>query len=231
MRPIFLAILMLAATLAAPLRAQERVLVVVEMFTSQGCSACVSAEAMLHDLVDDPDILPLSLHVDYWDYLGWRDVFADPAFTARQHGYAAAGHQSTVYTPQIIVNGTDRLLGTRPMQIAERIAAHRAAGLPVVLRVTRQGAQVLIEAEPRTRGNYVVQLVRYLPEAVTQIDRGENAGRTIHHVNIVTDWRPLARWDGAGPIRLRAEAAGEQPVAVLIQHAGHGAIVGAAVAR
>ena len=232
MRRLLPALALIFTAIAGGVRAEEgRVLVVVELFTSQGCSSCIEAEEMLHDLAGHDDILPLAMHVDYWDYLGWRDVFASPSFTARQHGYAAAAQASTVYTPQVVVNGSDRVMGTRPMKVAESIAAHRSAGLPVAVMLVRNGEGMTVRAEAPGAGSYLVQLVRFLPEAVTEIERGENAGRTIHHANVVTSLRMLARWDGVAPMDLDVPVEGEEPVAVLVQRAGHGAIIGAAVLR
>jgi hypothetical protein len=104
--------------------------VVVELFTSQGCSACPPADMMMADLAARDDVIALSLHVDYWNYLGWEDTFSQAVFTERQYGYGRAAGSTVVYTPQIIVGGQDRVMGARAMELADRIAAHRAAARP-----------------------------------------------------------------------------------------------------
>uniref|UniRef100_UPI002FDA0931 DUF1223 domain-containing protein n=1 Tax=Pontibaca methylaminivorans TaxID=515897 RepID=UPI002FDA0931 len=100
--------------------------VVVELFTSQGYPSCPPADAMLAELAGREDVLPLALHVDYWDYMGWKDTFASPENTARQRGYAAAGERKMVYTPQMVINGADHLVGTRFRDISALIDRHKA---------------------------------------------------------------------------------------------------------
>lgn len=206
--------------------------VVVELFTSQGCSSCPPADAFLADMAERDDVIALALHVDYWDYIGWKDSFAQPAFTKRQKGYAyAAGHHS-VYTPQMIVGGVDHVMGTRPMAVIDLIRAHAEAPREVSLDLERAvGAKVSIELEALAPvGVAQVHLVRYRPRATVKITRGENAGRTLDYSNIVTQWTVLARWDGQTPLRLLADAPGQQPVVVLVQDAGDGDDQGAVLA-
>lgn len=206
--------------------------VVVELFTSQGCSSCPPADAMLHDLAKRDDVIALALHVDYWDYIGWKDTFADPAFTRRQHGYARANNATTVYTPQMVIGGTDFVVGAKPMDVVEAIRAHQAVGSPVEVEIQPYGERLRIsaEAEGPVRGPLVVQLVAVDPEETVSITRGENAGKTISYANIVTDWAVIGEWDGKG----RFEASvprGSGTVAVLVQEAAFGRILGAAQLR
>lgn len=204
--------------------------VVVELYTSQGCSACPPADEFLAELAGRDDVLPLALHVDYWDYLGWQDAFAQPAFTQRQKRYAKAAGAKMIYTPQIIVGGTDRVKGLRPDEIAARIATHSAQPARVSLRVSRNGGQVVIEAlaEPPLESGAVVQMIRFDPEQTVQIERGENAGRAVVYRNIVTDWTAVAEWPGLAPLRLELAAEGAAPVAVIVQEPGPGAVLAAA---
>ena len=206
--------------------------VVVELFTSQGCSSCPPADALLATLARRDDVLPLALHVDYWDYIGWADSFANPAHTVRQKAYAHVARARTIYTPQMVVGGVDHLIGTRAMELGELIEAHGARPSPVVLHVARGSARLTIRAEARgpLPGVVVVQLVRFRPEATVEIARGENAGRTITYTNIVTDWREIGRWSGAAPLELAADAPGPDRAAVIVQEEGPGAILAAAVA-
>ena len=211
-------------------RAQEAP-IVVELYTSQGCSSCPPADDLLAKLANYPDVLPLALHVDYWDYIGWKDTFGSPRFTRRQQAYAAASGHRTIYTPQMIIGGEDHVIGYVPMDVAEAIERHRQTALPIRLDVRRKGAIVTITAEPHdsVEGVYVVQMVRYLPEAEVSIERGENQGRTITYVNVVTDWSVIATWDGETALNVSAETPGDDNVAVILQEEGPGRIITAAI--
>lgn len=208
-------------------------LVVIELFTSQGCSSCPPADALLTELTARDDVLPLALHVDYWDYIGWADSFASTAFTARQKAYARAAGRRTIYTPQMVVSGTHQLVGTRAMELGELIEAHSARPETVTLRLERAGGKVQIraEAEAPLARPVLIQLVRYEPEQTVEILRGENEGRTVTYSNIVTDWQVVGRWAGDAPLSLTADAPGSNPAAVILQEDRPGAVVAAAVAR
>jgi hypothetical protein len=210
---------------------QER-LVVVELFTSQGCAACPPADALLGELATRDDVLPLALHVDYWDYIGWADTFATPAFTERQRRYGQAAGTTMVYTPQMIIGGQDHVAGTRPMAVARLIEAHRDAGpAPVAIEIRTDG-DVLVVALTTTlappRPAMVVQLVHYSPEEEVHIARGERAGTVGHHFNVVASWQVVATWDGAAPFSTEIPAHREHPSAIIVQEAGHGPILAAA---
>lgn len=205
--------------------------VVVELYTSQGCSSCPPADEMLRDLAKRDDVIALALHVDYWDYIGWKDIFASPAFTARQHAYARAANATSVYTPQMIINGVEQVVGSRPMQVMDALLVQKEAGNLFDVTLTRRDGAVLITAEPGQGGNYAVQLVRYLPEKTVDIRRGENAGRNLTYANIVTSWDVVAEWDGRSPLALEADAEGDNPIVVILQQSTDGPIVGAAVLR
>jgi len=228
---LFFALLTFVVYLQAPLARAENGPVVVELFTSQGCSSCPPADAMLQDLAARGDVIALALHVDYWDYIGWKDSFAHAAFTQRQHGYARAVGANTVYTPQMVFNGTDHVVGSRAMQVMDALQAHMARGQVFDVSLTRAGDQVSIQAGAGPSGDYAVQLVRYLPQATVDIRRGENAGRTLTYANIVTAWDAIASWDGRTPLNLTATVGGSDAIVVLVQQSGHGAILGAAQLR
>lgn len=230
MRLFFMALSLLGVFATAPVQAQNGP-VVIELYTSQGCSACPPADAMLSELAKRDDVIALALHVDYWDYIGWKDVFATPAFSDRQHAYAEAAHVAAVYTPQMVFNGQDHVVGSRTMQVMNRLQAQLAKGLPVKLGMTRQDSRVLITAPPGPPGDYVVQLVRYTPQQAVAIGRGENAGNEYVYTNIVTSWSVIGRWDGLTALAVEAPAAGPDPVVAIIQKAGHGRIVAAAELR
>ena len=204
--------------------------VVVELYTSQGCSSCPPADEFLAMMASDPRILPLALHVDYWDYIGWEDKFAHPKFTDRQRAYAKAVGSRTIYTPQLIIGGADRIEGFAPEETAERLRAHMQAGTPVRLTVTREGDKLIIraEADPPLTEPVRVQLVRYLPEETVTIERGENAGKTITYRNIVTSWEGVGDWGGQEPLEVVAPYPGDEPGAVIVQTKGPAAILAAA---
>jgi len=218
--------LWLAAT--APVAAEQ--VVVIELYTSQGCSSCPPADEFVAMLASDPRILPLALHVDYWDYIGWADRFAQAKFTDRQRAYAKAVGSRTIYTPQLIIGGQDRIEGFAPDQTAERLRAHLAAGTTIQLTVTRDGNQLVIraEADPPLDGPVRVQLVRYTPEETVEIARGENAGKVITYHNIVTSWESLGDWEGQAPLELTAPIDGADPAAIILQAHGPSAILAAA---
>ncbi|WP_294608150.1 DUF1223 domain-containing protein [Roseovarius sp.] len=204
--------------------------VVVELFTSQGCSSCPPADAFMEQLAARSDVIALSLHVDYWDYIGWVDAFAKPEHTARQRGYAKAGARKMVYTPQMIIDGKDHVVGNRPRDITELIEKHRAGPDDIALTVTRDGTVLRISAKAGKPHEMplLVQLLRYRPEATVAIERGENAGKTLHYSNIVTEMTRLAVWDSAEPLNIDTTITGDQPLVVLLQYPDFGAIEAAA---
>ncbi|MWB77295.1 DUF1223 domain-containing protein [Pseudooceanicola sp. 216_PA32_1] len=215
-------------------QAEDRGPIVVELYTSQGCSSCPPADAFLSTLAARDDVIALALHVDYWDYIGWKDEFGSPAFSHRQKNYARFAGRRSVYTPQMVIQGQDDVVGTHPMDVADLILKHRDTEPGVALALQRAGnGRIQIDARAlRTfSGPLVVQIVRYLPSASVEILRGENAGRTVAYSNIVTEWKPLAEWDTSKPLKIAADVPGEQPVVVLIQQKGPGAIEAAARLR
>jgi hypothetical protein len=207
--------------------------VVVELFTSQGCVACPPADALMARLADRPGVIALSLHVDIWDYLGWVDRFADPAFTDRQKAYARAEGSRSIYTPQMIVAGTHRVNGSRGMELADLLQAEAQLPRQVHLEVERKGdmLEVRVAADPPLARSLNVDLVRYTPRATVQIGAGENAGRTVTHHNIVTLWETLGLWDGNGPVAFHVRIDGADPIVVIVQEPGPGAILAASRTR
>jgi len=203
---------------------------VVELYTSQGCSACPVADAYLRQLAGDPDVIALALHVDYWDYIGWADRFAQPFFTARQKAYAHHVGSNAIYTPQMIVGGRDHLVGSDPEQVERAIRRDQQMLRAVQLHLTRQGDQLVIKAEasPPLNAPVQVQLVRYHPLASVHIEYGENAGLVLDYANVVTAWDSLGPWDGVTPLQLKTTVSGADPVVVILQAKGPGEILAAA---
>ncbi len=224
---LFLALLLIAAPAVS--KAQETP-VVLELFTSQGCSSCPPADALLSELSGRDGVIALALHVDYWDYLGWADSFGKPAYTKRQRGYAKAMRKRSVFTPQMIVQGQDRLIGHDAVNILGSIEAHRNTPAPVRLEVERADGGLTIRLEPLRLdvGASEVHLVKVEPESSVRIEAGENAGHEINYTDIVTDWATVAEWDGREAAELRVEGVAAGPLAVIVQSARHGAIVAAA---
>ena len=233
MRPIVSAACGLWLCAAQGALAQAMPGVVVELYTSQGCSSCPPADAVLADLADQPGVIPLALHVDYWDYIGWQDTFAHAGFTDRQKAYAHAAGERMIYTPQVIVGGGARMVGHEGAQVAAAIEAAQSAGAAVRLTVTRQGAQLLIrvEADPPLTSATTVQLVRYRDSAEVEIENGENAGMRVEYRNIVTSWQRLADWPGQAAFEMTTDAPGDEPAVVIIQRQGPAEILAAAVLK
>ena len=205
--------------------------VVVELYTSQGCSSCPPADAFLATLLNDPGVIPLALHVDYWDYIGWKDSFGNPKFTDRQRAYAHVDGSKTIYTPQMIVGGSDRAVGNDEAKIKQAIRNHQEATSPVSLHLTRTGAKVTIYASSSEvfAQPLRVQLVRYLPQETVEIGRGENAGLTMTYHNIVTAWSTVVKWNGKTDLTVDADVAGPEAVVVIVQEDGPGMIYAAEV--
>lgn len=190
--------------------------VVVELFTSQGCSSCPPADGLLAELAGRPDVLSLSFHVDYWDYLGWQDQFARPEFTARQQAYGRVSGERAIYTPQIVVGGVDTLIDAGPASLEALIDAHAAEAGPVAVSLNRAEGRVTIELWPGTvaTGPVSVDLVRYLPSREVRIGAGENRGRILAYRNIVVSVERLAQWDGRAPLRLTVQPGAGSPQAL-----------------
>lgn len=201
--------------------------VVVELFTSQGCSSCPPAEALLGELARQPNIVALAYHVDYWDDLGWKDRFAIPAAVERQRGYARRLPRSGIFTPHAVVSGDTSLVGSNRSAITQAIAEKRDA-LAIVLSTT--GTELTIALPERWNEPMDINVVSYLSEATTKIGRGENAHRSLREFNIVRSFRRLSRWDGR-PQQLKVSLASlpgdATAVAVLLQRPNQGAIAGA----
>jgi len=173
-------------------QASER-LTVVELFTSQGCSSCPLADAFLGELSMRDDVLALAYHVDYWDYIGWKDVHAKAAYTQRQRAYARAFNLRYVYTPQMIVNGRHQASGNDQGSILHTIEKERIHASKITLE---QDTTSLSLNGPDRMQPCNVMLVRYLKEETTEVRRGENRGRRLTDYNIVTSLKNIGEWSG-----------------------------------
>jgi hypothetical protein len=196
---------------------------VLELFTSQGCSSCPPADQYLGALKRErPDFLVLDFHIDYWDNLGWKDPFSLPASTARQQAYDSL-LGSEVYTPQLVIGGSRQAVGSDQGAVATAIAGayeDRAAVAPVALSLSTQGAGLTVDVAAGS-GSAQLWLVGYDDKHTTAIGRGENGGLTETEVDIVRSIRPIATWRGDA-VHLDVARPAGQRVAVLLQQAdGH----------
>jgi hypothetical protein len=171
---------------------------VIELFTSQGCSSCPPADRLMGELAKDPGLIVLTLPVDYWDYLGWRDTLAQPAFTRRQRAYSAMRGDRKVYTPQAVVNGAQHVVGSDRAQI-EKVAAElrgQADVLSADLVMVRSGSTLAVRCPAMSAGGPAhLWALPFVRERSVQIGRGENIGRSMTYVNIV---RSVSRFGECG---------------------------------
>jgi hypothetical protein len=216
---------------AAPGRAADnRPPVVVELFTSQGCSSCPPADAFLGELAQRKDVIALAYHVDYWDYIGWKDRYASPAWTNRQKGYASSLELRSLYTPQMVIDGRADAVGSDRSNVNYLI--ERAASLPKLeLTLDSTGGKYLLHLpEARFNKPATIWLAIYDPEQHTQVSRGENAGSTLSEYNIVRELRKVASWDGTATIldlSLEDVMGKGKACAVLVQGGDQGPILAA----
>ncbi|WP_262031834.1 DUF1223 domain-containing protein [Microvirga sp. Mcv34] len=174
---------------------------VLELFVSQGCPACRPANQLAAELIQDPSLIVLSLPVNYWDYLGWKDTLAVPLFTARQKGYASARNNRRVYTPQMVVNGLVSCVGSSRDEVMKSIE-HAAAGrdsLPVPIAVREENGLIIVDIGPGA-GEGGAWLLPVRKRSQVTVYRGENAGRTETYTNVVRGLYPLGAWSGS-PVR------------------------------
>ncbi|MEM9138330.1 MAG: DUF1223 domain-containing protein [Pseudomonadota bacterium] len=187
----------LVALLSPVLSMAEEDVVLVELYTSQGCSSCPPADRNLADLKSLEGVLPLSLHVDYWDYLGWRDTFGRRKHTERQFAYRDLMGARVVYTPQMIVHGTRDVPGYRPGEIKSAIAEIAAQDSRARIAISEEGGilRATISA-PADDGPCTIYVAKFTNEATVTIERGENKGRSITYHNVVDEIMLVGPWRG-----------------------------------
>ena len=209
--------------------------VVVELFTSEGCNSCPPADAYLAELARRPDVLALGFHVDTWDYLGWTDRFAKPEFSRRQRAYAQALGVAMVYTPEAVVAGANDVVGSDRAGLDGLIEKAATDGLDIGLAWTANGSLEVSLPDFPYQGSATVWFVRYDQRGSSVVTAGENAGRTLEHVNVVRELKAVGMWNGtAMTVILPAEAVhpetdvdGTYGCAVIVQPEGLGPILGA----
>jgi hypothetical protein len=205
---------------------------VVELYTSQGCSSCPPADALLGELTHQPNVLALAFHVDYWDNLGWADRFALPFATQRQQRYGQTLKLSSVFTPQMIIDGQRSLVGSDRGAILAQLRGQRDG---IAITLTRQGDDLTVDLPQGTTGDAQIAaqvlLLAVVPEAQTAVGRGENGGRTLREFDIVRATSVLGNWSG-GAQRFTVSRStlpkDATEAVVLVQQAGQRGILGAA---
>lgn len=235
---IFLAFVALASPEASFAQAPRNETVsVVELFTSQGCSSCPPADALLKEYADRKDVVALTLPVDYWDYLGWKDTLASPKFTSRQRAYAKKRGDGEIYTPQVVVNGVKHVVGSRRADIDQAIEKTAAAlvqsGVPLQASIVGETLQIEIgqSASGAEVGTGTIWIAVVQPTVAVEVRRGENTGKTLIYYNAVRELNPVGMWSAQpGKIELRHAdlvRSSTDRCAVLLQRGSHGPIVGA----
>jgi hypothetical protein len=198
----FAACLAFAASANAQTDAPSKPRAVIELFTSQGCSSCPPADKLLTEISKDPGIIALTMPVDYWDYLGWKDTLAQPAFTHRQKTYAAMRSDRQVYTPQAVVNGMAHAVGSQKSAIDKAIQTTRdhATTLTVDLAITKtaNGMTVTVPAHANgvKQGTITIWALPFVNTREVKIGRGENSGRSVTYSNVVIKMTAIGSWFG-----------------------------------
>jgi hypothetical protein len=222
-----------ASVAAADESASAEAPVVVELFTSQGCSSCPPADTFLGELAQRSDLIALAFHVEYWNYIGWKDPFSSPEATQRQRDYAQSLKLSTVYTPQMVIDGASEAVGSDRARVGQAIAsASQRKKIPVAIAASPQGGWLVSLPDAQIDQPATVWLAVFDRRHSTPVRSGENAGKTLTDYNIVREFRSIGRWDGANldlPFDLGATDLAERGFAVIVQAGGSGQVLGAAV--
>lgn len=188
-----------AAMAVKPVFAAVKPPVIVELFTSQGCSSCPPADAYLRTLKGQPGVLALSYHVDYWDYLGWRDTLGGAEFSERQYDYAQSRGDRNVYTPQIVVNGGKHFVGSQRNQVSNAIAMAGAEAATdwVDMEMSDNATDVTITIPAGNPAKEAtLWLLAFAHSISVEIKKGENAGQTVAYHNVVRKMVPAGMWHG-----------------------------------
>jgi len=208
---------------------------VVELFTSQGCSSCPPADALLTELRDKGDVVALAYHVDYWNYIGWTDTFGSAAYSDYQRAYAQARGQGSIYTPQMMIDGTVDAVGSRRQEVATALGR---TTLPLGVELAADDGMLSVAVDgDAALPESALWLVTFRRDATVKIDRGENANRQIAYSQIVTGRQVLGMWDPKDGAHLKLpldEILGDKSdgAALIVQEDRHGLpgrILGAAV--
>lgn len=241
---ILFSVVFVSIVLASPgSTAQSRKAVVVELFTSEGCSSCPPADALLRKLAENPSsagaqVIPLGFHVDYWNHLGWKDRFSDAAWSRRQEGYARKFHLDGPYTPQMVIDGSSELVGNDQSGVTKAIAAAAAQPQPADVQLglgADDKLAVKITAPSSAAGD--VWLAVTENNLSNQVSAGENNGHTLRHSAVVREFRRVGTLQAGSfaqtiPIAIHPDwKRSDLLVSIFVQQAGQGPVLGAAVIR
>ncbi len=196
---------------------------VIELFTSQGCSSCPPADKLLGQLAAEPNLISLTLAVDYWDYLGWKDTLALHSHTKRQRSYAKMRGDMNVFTPQAVVNGVKFVVGSDAGEISAALRNHPSNEAEIALAVKRDGENIAVDVGPG-KGKATVWMLSVASKVDVQIEKGENKGTNAVYFNVVRAWRNLGAWSGT-PLRTSVPVSeltqnGADSVVVIVQNGG-----------
>ncbi len=207
---------------------------VVELFTSQGCSSCPPADALLTSLAERNDVVALAYHVDYWDYIGWEDTFGDKAYSDRQRDYAKSWGSSRIFTPQMVINGGKGVIGSKRHDVHRAI---ESAQLPLTVSLQKHNdmLSVTVPADAQ-QFDATIWLVTYIDRADVSIESGDNAGKTVGYTHVVNGRQVLGMWEAEAGAHLKLPISeimsnGTSGVAVIVQQERNdlpGPIIGAA---
>lgn len=215
--PAVLAIALVVSSAAGAGEIRQNPTAVIELFTSQGCSSCPPADAYLTELAKRPELITLAYHVDYWDYIGWPDTFGSSANSDHQRAYSQSWGSSRIFTPQIVVNGTEGVVGSRRQEVAIALQ-NTQLELPVELQ-TRGDMLKIIIGPKAGLSEAMVWLVTFIDRAEVEIERGENQGKKIAYTQIVTGRQVLGMWEPATGTTLKL------PLAEILVEPANGAAI------
>lgn len=214
--------------------------IVVELFTSQGCSDCPAADRLVTELAKRKDVIALSLPITYWDMLGWKDTFATESNTRRQKSYAKAMNHSGVYTPQMIVDGTINVVGNQRERVMSVLAARASAGakepyVPVSIGAASGRVEITIPAaKTKQKAMGTIWVLRTLAQGSVKVEAGENRNHQLNYTNLVRDLQRAGEWSGEAmriDLPLTLPNVQHDGIAVILQARDYGPVLGAAMMR
>jgi hypothetical protein len=206
----------------------QQSMVVVELYTSQGCSSCPAADDILAEFAQLPNVIALGLHVDYWDYLGWKDELARPEFTERQAKFnTVMKSRYRLVTPQMIFGGHEYVAGAKRDEAVKYVNMLGQDPERAKMTLQRNGKKMRIVLDPIAGKTSAaeVHVVRFNPLVNVAIRGGENSGRSIDYVNTVTDWKTVGTWNGQTAVTLDQAVDAKGDYAVIVQGANFGPVL------
>ncbi|MGI9378635.1 MAG: DUF1223 domain-containing protein [Methyloligellaceae bacterium] len=229
---------LLSSSLLAEAQESAKPKAVIELFTSQGCSSCPPADKLLGKLAKRDDVIALTLPVDYWDYLGWKDTLAKPQYSKRQRSYAQARGDRQVYTPQVVINGRTHAVGSRKgaVNAAIRKVTKQLSNSFVAIKISVKDDKIIVDLGEAPRGlkrhKGTLWMATITNSVPVKIKRGENHGRNITYSNVVKSLKPIGEWNGSNQKLVFNKkdfmGKGADGCTVFLQQGKSGQIIGAA---